>query len=73
MKKILLAFAVLASALQLGGCAASVKASSARSVVIKAGGIGKAQVLADSECAKHARFAKFVQGGDFVYHFDCVL
>ena len=57
----------------LSGCAASVKASSARSAVIHAGGLAKAQTLADSECAKHDRFAKFVQGADFVFHFDCVL
>ena len=57
----------------LSGCAASVKASSPRSAVIHAGGLAKAQTLADSECAKHDRFAKFVQGADFVFHFDCVL
>lgn len=69
MNKIILALSVAL----LSGCAASVKASSPRSAVIHAGGIASAQKLADSECAKHQRFAKFVQGGDFVFHFDCVL
>ena len=69
MNKIL---AVLLLAL-VAGCGATVKASSSRSAVIHAGGIASAQVLADTECAKHSRFARFVQGGDFVFHFDCVL
>lgn len=57
----------------LTGCAATVKASSPRSAVIHAGGIAKAQALADSECGKHQRIAQFVQERpEFVFTFNCV-
>lgn len=64
---------VLALAVLLSGCGATIKASSPRSVVIHAGGVAKAQDLATLECAKYKRFARFVQEmPEFVYSFDCV-
>jgi type IV secretory pathway TrbF-like protein len=58
----------------LAGCGASVKASSARSVVIHATGVGSAQALADTECAKHSRHAQFSRQLErFVFTFDCVV
>jgi hypothetical protein len=64
---------VLLLTLAVAGCGATVKASSPRSVVIHAGGVASAQTLANTECAKHGRFARFVQERpEFVYTFDCV-
>jgi hypothetical protein len=57
----------------LSACSSSVKVSNSRSAVIHAGGIKPAQTLADTECGKHKRIAKFVQEKpEFVYTFDCV-
>ena len=70
----LLMFGSAAVALALAGCGATVKASSPRSVVIFAHGVGQAQTLANSECEKHGRFAQFVRSPEsLIYHFDCVL
>lgn len=68
MKTLILALAAL-----LAGCGSTVKASSPRSAVVHAGGVAGAQKLADTECAKHGRYARFVQERpEFVFTFDCV-
>lgn len=57
----------------LAGCAGSVVASSPRSVVVHLGNVTKAQALADAECAKHNRLARFAQERpDLTFSFDCV-
>lgn len=69
MKKLVLLMCVL-----MTGCAAKVISSNERSVVVKAYGsdaMVQAQKLADAECAKVNRFARFnqpMQG----FVFDCV-
>lgn len=57
----------------LTGCGAWVKASSPRSVTVAADTIRQAQEVANAECAKHQRFARFSQEHQrFNYTFDCV-
>lgn len=70
MTKIILAMAVLA----LAGCAnqTRVASSSQRSVsVVSFKGMQPAQDMADAECAKHGRLARWVSG-EVTYIFDCV-
>ena len=67
---------VLMVAVLVGGCAAQVVSSSARTVVVQAGSAmtAEAQVAADAECAKHNRFARLASKptpNQFIY--DCVL
>ena len=65
---------LLSVLLALSGCAASVITSNARAVLIHAPGVASAQILADAECGRNARYARYVQpGGNYTYHFDCVL
>lgn len=67
----------LATAALLSGCAAQVVSSSQRTVVVRAGDyfVADAQKLADTECARHGRFARLIarpnaSSSEFV--FDCV-
>lgn len=67
----------LTATLALAGCAAQVLTATPRSVVILAptGGVAKAQPLAEAECAKHGRHARYI-GTDRApsqHLFDCVL
>jgi len=65
--------AVTLTVVLLAGCGATVKTSSARGVYVHAPTVASAQELANGECAKHKRFAKYSQpGGNFTHHFDCV-
>lgn len=64
-------------ALMLGGCAASVQtkllSTSPRTVAVQSfKGMADAQKVADGECAKHGRFARW-SSGDLQYIFDCVI
>lgn len=69
MKIVLL---VIASA-TLAGCAPTIKMSTPRSVVVKAGGISAAAKMAEAECSKHGRMAQFLQERpEFVFTFSCV-
>ena len=65
----------LAVAIALAGCGSlkpKVTSSSARTVAVQSfDGLGSAQKLADAECAKYNRFARWVSG-DLNYIFDCV-
>lgn len=57
----------------LSGCAASIKASSPRSVVVDSWSMKAAQEMANAECGKHKRFAKFIQENpEFVFTYHCV-
>lgn len=61
----------------LGGCAPMVVSTSPRTVVIRAGDmrIQESQTMADTECAKHGRYAKMVARPSFTsaeFIFDCV-
>ena len=63
----------IALSAMLTGCAASIKASSPRSVVIDSWSMKAAQEAANTECAKHKRFAKFIQEKpEFVFTYHCV-
>jgi hypothetical protein len=65
---------LLSVVLFLSGCASSVLASSERSVVVHSAGFAKAQAVADTECAKHGRKARFAhRPQEFQYAYDCVL
>ena len=59
------------------GCAAKVIASTPRSVTIDAMDIGSATPIAQAECQKHGRHARFIGKTEAVYMygyaFDCVL
>lgn len=59
------------------GCAATVIASTPRSVTIDAMDLGTATPLAQAECQKHGRHARFIGKTEAVYMngyaFDCVL
>lgn len=72
MRLVLLALLVCFS-----GCAATVIASTPRSVTIDAMDIGAATPLAQVECQKHGRHARFIGKTEAVYMngyvFDCVL
>lgn len=61
----------------ISGCAASVIASTPRSVTIDAMDLAAATALAQAECQKHARHARFIGKTEAVYMqgyaFDCVL
>jgi len=75
--KSLSAAASIALALTLAGCASTnqtrVVSSSARTVsVLSFKGMAEAQKMADTECQKHGRLARWVSG-DVTYIFDCVL
>lgn len=60
------------SSLGLAGCASTIKASTPRSVVVH-GGLKNSTKLAEQECAKHNRYAEYVQERpDFVHTFKCV-
>jgi hypothetical protein len=62
-------------ALLLAGCGAPVKlmSSSPRTVQVQSfKGMAPAQAMADAECGKHGRMARWVSG-DINYVFDCVL
>lgn len=69
-------FVVLIAAIFLSSCGTAfpkVNSSSPRTVSVTAfKGLGEAQKLADSECAKYGRLARWVSG-DVTYIFDCVL
>lgn len=70
MKNVIAICAVL-----LAGCAAGVISSNPRSVVIGVGSErgGDAQALADAECRKHNRYAKFNRKmSQMEWSFDCV-
>ena len=70
MKKAVAIFTVM-----LTGCAAGVMSSNPRSVVIQVGSErgGDAQALADSECRKYNRYAKFNRKmSTMEWSFDCV-
>jgi hypothetical protein len=59
------------------GCATKVISSTPRSVIVESElmDITEAQKLADSECAKHNRFARITMRAtrsDKTYTFDCV-
>lgn len=69
------AVVILAAAL-IAGCASNnytrVVSSSPRTVsILSFKGMGEAQKMADAECSKHNRFARWVSG-DVTYIFDCV-
>lgn len=72
MKLVILAICVFVS-----GCAAKIIAATPRSVTIEAMDIGAATQVAQAECQKHARHARFAGRTevDFMngYVFDCVL
>lgn len=68
-------FVVVLAAIFLSGCnvAPKVNSSSPRTVSVTAfKGLGEAQKLADAECAKHGRLARWVSG-EVTYIFDCVM
>lgn len=69
-------FFVVLAVIFLSGCGATfpkVNSSSPRTVSVTAfKGLGEAQKLADAECAKYGRLARWVSG-DVTYIFDCVL
>lgn len=72
MKKIL---ASLCALILLPGCGAPVKlmSSSPRTVQVQSfKGMAPAQKMADEECAKYGRLARWLSG-DINYVFDCVL
>jgi hypothetical protein len=67
--------AALAFVLALAGCAAQVISSGPRTVVVRAhGGIGEGQPIAEAECQKHARHARYIgaERGVTQLVFDCV-
>lgn len=71
MKKAVLA---MMATLVLAGCGATTKvmSSSPRTVSVQSfRGLAEAQKLADAECAKYGRLARWVSG-DINYIFDCV-
>jgi hypothetical protein len=62
-----------ASALALSGCGASVLASNPRSVTVESVNVRSAQPLADAECKKHGRYARYrAQTSGMTYDYDCV-
>lgn len=69
--------AILALCVSLSGCAAKIIAATPRSVTIEAMDIAAATPLAQAECQKHARHARYAGQTevDFLngYVFDCVL
>ena len=57
----------------LVGCGATIQTSNPRSNMIHAVSAKQAQPLADSECAKHGRYARLAGSpSDFNYLFHCV-
>jgi hypothetical protein len=68
---------LLALSLSLAGCAASIIAATPRSVTIDAMDLGSATPLAQAECQKHGRHARFIGKTEARYMsgyaFDCVL
>lgn len=70
-------FALLVICVGISGCAATVIASTPRSVTIDAMDLGSATPLAQAECQKHGRHARFIGKTEAVYMngyaFDCVL
>ena len=67
--------AILATCMALTACnatATKVLSSSPRTVAIQSfKGMSDAQKLADAECARHGRFARWISG-DLNYVFDCI-
>lgn len=66
--------AILCAAV-LAGCGAPVKlmSTSPRTVQVQSfKGMAPAQAMADAECKKHGRMARWVSG-DINYIFDCVM
>lgn len=68
--------AILSLALALGGCAASVLTATPRSVVVLAptGGVVAGAPLAEQECMKQGRHARYIGTDRAPSHlvFDCV-
>lgn len=68
---------LLALSLLISGCAATVIASTPRSVTVDAMDLGAATTLAQAECQKHGRHARFIGTTEAKllsgYAFDCVL
>ena len=68
-----LTLVAIVSAFALVGCGATIQTSNPRSNMIHAVSAKQAQPLADSECAKHGRFARLVgTDGNFNFSFHCV-
>ncbi len=72
-------FAAIVAVCWLAGCAGSaalkpkIVSSSSRTVVVRAfEGIAMAQNLADAECAKYSRAARWASGKEVDFYFDCV-
>lgn len=73
MKRVVLVL----SAMVLAGCATQVVSSNPRSVVVESQSMdaGKAQSLANAECAKHGLFARMTTKADYWdrnYIFECI-
>ena len=68
--------AVLVLCICLSGCAAKIIATTPRSVTVDAMDIGSATPVAQAECQKHGRHARFIGQTEAVYMygyaFDCV-
>ena len=77
MQKLIRFVGVAVVVLMLSACAGAlatkVTSSSPRSVVVQSfKGIGDAQLVANSACEQHGRFARWVSGKEVNYFFDCV-
>ena len=62
-------------AVLVAGCAFPTKvlSSSPRTVVVQALKVSDAQAMADAECKKHGRLARWASGDSVEFFFDCVL
>lgn len=59
----------------LAGCAAEIVSSNPRQVIVRAGSamIASAQTVAEAECKKQGRYARFSgRSGENTFVFDCI-